>query len=156
MFLSDYGLPGPSDGILPRLTPYGEKTGYLLRHFRIGDQICHLTKIIGGWPESRIVGIHGGQEGLISKLKDAGVLYLLVWREEHIREVTENGKEITPEMAIHFVGSGCMRSITLPEAETLAIDAYARKSDSTRRIFNLEHPFEVDSWSSNHPRFHSP
>ena len=59
----------------------------------------------------------------------------------------------TEEMLVDCFGSGCMKALSMAEAETLARDAFARQSESTRRIFSLTRAWCVDSWSSNHPRF---
>jgi hypothetical protein len=62
-------------------------------------------------------------------------------------------REVGEEMLVDCIGTGSLKLLSLAEAETLARDAFARHSDSTRRIFNLTRAFCVDSWSSNHPRF---
>lgn len=153
MFLSEFGLPGPSDSLYPRSTPTGERIGELANYFRIDEHVCLLARRFGGCPDGRIIGIHGAKEDLISKLRDSGVIHVLVWREEHLIEATKNGQEVTVEMAKDFAGSGCMKLISLEEAEKLVLDSFARKSESIREIFKLKYPFEVDSWSSNHPQF---
>ncbi len=154
MFMSDYGLCGPADLVLPRLEPSGEKLGRLFRHFRVIDQLCHFTKCRQHWPEDSILGIHGADSpDLFNKLREAGITYLLVWREEHMQAALAAGLELTQEMLVDCQGSGCLKRLSLDQAETLALYSYAKESESTRRIFNLSHPFLVDSWGSNHPRF---
>ena len=104
MFLSDFGLPGPSDCLYPRSNPTGEKIGDLAGYFRIDEQVCLLARKLGGCPDGRIIGIHGAKEDLIAKLRDSGVIHVLVWREEHLIEATKNGQEVTVEMAKDFAG----------------------------------------------------
>lgn len=105
-------------------------------------------------PQDRILGIHGADSpDVFGRLQSAGITYLLVWREEHIREAGDAGREATDEMVVDRIGTGCLKRLSMAEAEILARDAYARQSESTRRIFNLKRAFCVDSWSSNHPRF---
>lgn len=152
-FMDEYGIGGALEDILPRKIPDGEKLGKLFRHFRVLHQICQFASQ-RGWPEDRILGIHGNDSpDLLGRLRSAGITYLLVWREEHINEAAEAGREVTEEMLVDCFGTGSLKRLTLAEAETLARDAFARHSDSTRRIFNLTRPWCVDSWSSNHPRF---
>ncbi len=154
LFLSNY-IPGPSDGLFPRSAPSGEKVGELFRMFKVLDQLIVIAKRMGGWPDNKIVGIHGASDDLINKLRAAGILYMLVWAEEGILEVDDNGLEIPPDMAVNYVGSGCMLSISLTDAESLAIEANSQSSVTAKRLFNLQYPFKIDSWSSNHPRFSS-
>jgi len=153
VFLDEYGVGGALEDLLPRKIPDGEKLGKLFRHFRVLPQLFQYAQQ-RGWPEDRILGIHGSDSpDLFGRLRSAGILYLCVWREEHINEAMEAGREVTDEMLVDCIGTGCLKSLSMAEAETLARDAFARQSESTRRIFNLTRAFCVDSWSSNHPRF---
>ena len=152
--MDNYGISGAAtSAILPPLVPSGEKLGRLFRRFSVFDQLCRLT-VTKPWPSDRILGIHGAEDPqMIRRLRDAGILFILVWREEHLNALAAAGREPSNEDMQDCVGSGCMRHIAMGEAETLALDAYAGKSESTRQIFRLNHPYCVDSWSSNHPRF---
>ncbi len=153
VFMDEFGISDALDGILPRKIPDGEKLGGLYRHFRVMHQLCQVSSQLG-WPEGRILGIHGfDSPDLTGRLISAGIMYLLVWREEHMKEAVELGGEETDEMWVDYLGTGSLKNLNLTEAETLGRDAFARQSNSTRLIFNLTRPWCVDSWSSNHPRF---
>jgi hypothetical protein len=153
VFLDEYGIGGALDELLPRKIPDGEKLGALFRHFRVMQSLFQYASQ-RAWPVDRILGIHGAESPeIFGRLQSAGITYLLVWREEHIREAAEAGRQVTEEMLVDCFGSGCMKALSMDEAETLARDAFARQSESTRRIFRLSRAWCVDSWSSNHPRF---
>ena len=153
MFKSDYGLGSALDLVMPPPALPGEKLGRLFRHFKIIDQLC-LAARMAPWPKDIILGIHGVDDPeIIGKLKKAGIIHILIWREEHLRETETAPSQNTAERMIDCIGSGCLKRLCLSQAETLAIDSNARRPGSTREIFDLDHPFEVDSWSSNHPRF---
>jgi hypothetical protein len=151
VFLDEYGICGALDDLLPRKIPDGEKIGKLFRHFRVMQSLFQYASQ-RAWPQDRILGIHGAESPeIFGRLQSAGIL--LVWREEHIREAAEAGREVTEEMLVDCFSSGCLKALSMDEAETLARDAFARQSESTRRIFRLTRAWCVDSWSSNHPRF---
>jgi hypothetical protein len=151
-FFDEYGL-GSINDLMPEKIPEGEKIGRLFRHFRVLQQLYQIGSQLG-WPQDRILGIHGAESPeVFGRLRAASIPYMLVWREEHIAESAKAGREITPEMMVDCLGSGCMKALSLADAETLARDAFAKKSESTRRIFTLNYAYCVDSWSSNHPRF---
>jgi len=153
VFIDEYGIGGALADLLPRKIPDGEKLGKLFRHFRVLPQLFQYAAQ-RGWPEDRILGIHGfDSPDLFGRLRSAGILYLAVWREEHINEAAEAGREVTDDMLLDCIGTGGLKRLSMAEAETLARDAFAHHSESTRRIFNLTRAFCVDSWSSNHPRF---
>ena len=145
----------PNEGLDDQMPPppvSGENRGSLLRHMNGAALLLHFASLGVKWPDSQILALHGSIDlELPTKLREAGIYHILVWREEHL-----NGAHGTPEDLRTFLGTGTLQLVTVEDAATLARDAYAQRSDRIRELLHLREAWEFDSWSGFHPMFQRP
>ena len=138
--------------VMPPPPTSGENRGSLLRHLNAMDSLLQFASSGLVLDEDHLLAIHGSTDlELPGKLRAAGIFHILVWQEEHL--TSEN---VSPEKLRTFAGTGTMQLVTLEDAATLALDAYARRPDRIQEILHLREEWEFDSWSGFHPMFPRP
>jgi hypothetical protein len=73
-----------------------------------------------------ILGIHGNDSpDLLGRLRSAGITDLPVWREEHLNEAVEAGREVADEMLVDGCGTGTLKRLTTDVGHAYLLNRHA-------------------------------